>query len=644
MAMQFLRSSTTGSFLKFSLLGLLGLSIVGLVLMDVGQSFTSGVGGTNVAKIENRNIGIREFDQLARMHLARFSVTPQQAYQMGYLNEILANEIRANFVLIEAEKLGINIGKEQIQKKIAEVVAPNVQEGKTPQQTLDDLLRAQNLKEEDFIKGVKRELTADILTSAVQSGIHGAPATLARDLYEFQNQTRDVQIILFPDSEIKDIATPADEQLKKIYEAQKETTYAIPEYRTLRLAVLNDENIDKDIEITDEMIKASYEENIENFKVGERHVITQAIAQSEEQAQKIYDLVIKDGKTIKAAAQAVMGKDTQYFEKIPFEVERVLPMLSTALEGKKIGDIIEPVQTPLGFQIIKLEGMLPPTTRPLEEVSKNIKNELLLSKHNDALFDLSSVFDDLLSSNTPLDEVTKEVPLTIFEIPAVTIEGKDKDDKNPFEQAGANIDKEKAVLLETAFSLQKGENSHVIELPSGAFVAIYLDGIEEKSSKPFDAVKADITERYTKDLQKAENENRVSAMAEEIKAGKVTFKDIAARENKFLKDIKGIRILGVLESPLTEDVRPLIFKTRIGESFSAPVVDGQVLALVNGYSLPVDNEATKAAIDMIQNQANSEARDEAFIMYLEGLSKKYTASINDALLKQVYGKTQDTEE
>lgn len=644
MAMQFLRNSAAGSFLKFILLGLLGLAVGGLVLIDVGQSFTSGVGGTNVAKVENRTIDIREFDQLARMHLARFGMTPQQAYQIGYLDEILANEIRANFVLIEAEKLGINVGKDQIQKKIAEVVAPNVKEGKTLQQTLDDLLRTQNLKEQDFINGVKRELTADILTAAVQAGAHGAPDSLARDLYEFQNQTRDVQIIVFPDSDIKSIVPPTDEQLKKIYEAQKDTTYAIPEYRKLRLAVLDDENIGKDIEITDDMIKSSYEENIENFKIGERHVITQAVAQNKEQAQEIYDLVTGKGSTLKDAAQAVLGEDAQYFEKIPFEVDRVLPMLSTALEGKKIGDITEPVQTPLGFQVIKLEGILPPTTRTLEEASKNIKNELLLSKRNDAIYDMSATFDDLIASNTPVNEIAKEVPLKVFEIPAVSLDGKDKDGSNPFEMAGANIDKDKGILIESAFSLQKGESSHVIELPSGVFATVYLDDIEPKTSKPFDSVKDDVKTSYIKDLQKAENQNAVSKMAEEIKSGKITLKNIAARENKFLKDIKGVRVMGALESPLTEEIRPQIFKTGIGESFFARIPDGQALVHVTSYSLPNDNEVTTAALDMIREQANREVRDEAFIMYLEGLSKKYSARINDNLLKQIYGKAQDTGE
>ena len=52
---------SSGGFLKYILFGILGMSVGGLVVMDVTGVFnTGGIGGTDVAKVEGRTISIQE--------------------------------------------------------------------------------------------------------------------------------------------------------------------------------------------------------------------------------------------------------------------------------------------------------------------------------------------------------------------------------------------------------------------------------------------------------------------------------------------------------------------------------------------------------------------------------------------------------
>jgi len=81
MVMRSLRDGASGGFMKYILFGILGMSVGGLVVMDVrGVLGGGGVGASDVAKVENHTINIRDFDRTLRRSLSRYRTTPEQAY------------------------------------------------------------------------------------------------------------------------------------------------------------------------------------------------------------------------------------------------------------------------------------------------------------------------------------------------------------------------------------------------------------------------------------------------------------------------------------------------------------------------------------------------------------------------------------
>ena len=235
--MKSMRGGKVGGFLKYVIFGLLGMAVGGLVLSG---SFSSGsVGGNDVARIEDKTITIRQFDITLRRTLTRYNMSTQQAYKIGMAEDVLSGEIRSYFMLKEAENLGIEIDKKQLAKRIAQVIAPHRQEGQTLQNALEEILRRQGMNEKDFVSGIKREVSGDIISTAIQAGFTPATDLLAKDLYAFQTQTRDVDLILFKDSEIKDIPEAETEELERLYESTKFAQYEIPEYRSVNIAIFD---------------------------------------------------------------------------------------------------------------------------------------------------------------------------------------------------------------------------------------------------------------------------------------------------------------------------------------------------------------------------------------------------------------------
>lgn len=639
MVMQSMRRGAFGSVLKFVLFGLLVLAVAGLVLMDVNGVFRKGgVSNSDVVRVDDEEISLQKFDKILRRALARIGLTPQQAYQVGYVDDVLTSEIRALYVMLESERLGLYVGPELVRRKIAEIVAPMVEEGGTLQGTFEQILVSQGLTETDFIEGIRREMTGDVLIEATGSGFFDVSGDLARDLFLFQNQTRDIRIVSFPDTDIQDIEPANDEQLQRIYEAQKNTTFAVPEYRHLRIAVIDSSDVGKSIDITEDAEREYYEANSALYQIPQQHVFEQAIVKTEEDAQKLYGFASEEGVTLEGAVKKMSDENITYTPPLPFELDIMPENIRQPVTDGKVGDLIGPVKTALGYHVIHLTGINEPRLQSFEEVKQTIHNELVYIQTNDRLYDLSTVFDDLLAGGASLEESGQEVPLKVIDISNTDHFGLGKDGNNIFESYGPNQDKDREIILESAFELQQGEISRVLELPSGTFAAIELADVEEKASKPFEDVKQQIADQYIADQQRIENTRRVAGVLEMLQSGSTTFDVMAKTQNKDIGSFTNLKVSGEFPPPFTNETRPLIFQQPVGGVVSVPFEGGSALIEVSAAHLPeVTSEIEEKLLPQLNVEVIRELRQEAFIMYLEELNKHYKAEINQVLLSKAYG-------
>ena len=635
MVMKSLRDGAAGGLLKYILFTILGMAVGGLVLSELSGT-NGGVSSNDVAKIEGKTIGIRQFDRTLRRALSRYNMSPEQAYQIGLTRDILASEIRSYFLQVEAENIGVEIDKDHIAKNVAEVVKPNVQDGQSLQETLEDLLRRQGMSEKEFVNGIKRELSGNILMDAVKNSFTPPNDLLAKELYTFQTQTRDIDLILFPDSEIDSVEPATEEQLERLYESTKSFKYKIPEYRSAKIAVFDIAELKTTFSATTEEIKAAYEDNIENFAIGEQFILSQALVKDEKQAAAIYALV-KEGKDLKTATIEITKKESAYLENISFETDLMLPALRDALKDRNIGQVLPPVKTTLGHHVVKLVNIIPPSTKPFETVKEDVRKEVLEAKKADYLYGIAEQFDTLLSDETPFEDIAKELDITISSIPSIDATGLNEKGEDGLEIFSAQ---DKPMIAEMIFELEENTPSPLLEL-EGKFVAFMLKSRKESTFQPFETVKKELAEQFIADQRRVENGRRMKKYLAELETKGSTLETIAAENKKEIKTISKITIDGDIEAPLNADIRPLIFKTPLNEH-EALTLDGQsALIKISGYGFPDMGEEGAKNIEDIKTRLDTESADEAFLMYLHALSEKYDATINDRLLKRVYNKQDD---
>ncbi|MBI1301168.1 MAG: hypothetical protein GC137_05850 [Alphaproteobacteria bacterium] len=637
MVMQSMRKGAEKGLFKYVFLGLLGMAVGGLAIIGIGDSFSGGSGSSNdVIKVAGKSVGIRQFDYALRRVTSRYNMSPQQAFALGLTQEVLGTEIRSTQIHVMAERMGIKVPKEVMVDNTAEIIAPYIQEGQTLNETLQQLLRTQGVTERDFLYALEREIAGGIVVDALRDGVAPNIDALAEELYVFQTQSRDIEILVFEDSEIKDFAEPTDIQLQNLYNALKGQKYSIPEYRSAEIAFIKPEDIRFDVSVTEEEMREAYDDNTENFVVGERYVMTQLVIEDKETADKVY-AAVQEGKTLEQARGQIMGVGGRYLDKVPFEVGNMLPAIADVVSEFEIGKTSEPIDTQLGFHIVRLEAILPEETQAFEAVRSKIEKDLIELKKADLLYEITLQIDKSLQEGATAKDIAEKVDIDfkLSSIPLIDKSGNDKNGKSSLEDFEA-LDQE--AIAQTIFEIDGLENaSYFQELPSGTMMAFTLTKIEEESFKPYEEVKGDIQKQFILDQQRAANRELVRKLSAEIETGGTSFDGVQKEYNKKPIKISGITINGSLQPPLNETARATIFRVA-PEGVDYLLLEGKSgLMKVTGYSLPEIDESALSAIETIQAQIQEEAKQEAMILFFQSLNEQYPARINQALLDRVYG-------
>lgn len=634
MVMQAMHSGRGSKVIKGVFFALLVLATAGLVLTDVGGFFRGGVGSNDVAKVGDETITIVEFDRTARRALARLNMTPQQAYQMGYMDQLLNSEIQRSLFKQIADDQGVKVSRDEVAKQIDSMISPMVQDGQDKQQVLNDVLRGQGFTENEFVSNVSAEAASGILRKALENKFIGQNDALAIDLYNYQKEARDIEFLTFVNTDVTDIEEPSDEQLEQLYESMK-PSFSIPENRDITVGVLNIDSLEKTIEITDEQIKAIYDEEIESYKVPEQRIFRQAIVSEQQQAQEILQAV-KDGSSLKEAVKKVTDDeigfiDDQAFEKdgLPEDISNIVFVDAEASANKTY----EPIQSPLGWHVLQLVEINPPRTKPFTEVKDGLRQELLANELADQRYDLIAEVEDLLASGAGLDEVKNTVPFEQIEFEGVTSQGAFASTHHPLDQFG----EDQQIITDLAFEFYEGETSPITELSDDRLVFVKINKVNPRSFKPFEDLKDDLKSRWIKDQQRLNNQNNVSDLLNTAVTEGKTLKQLSEETNKNIKTMDNIDRSGTLSLPLTSKSLPIIFNSDANELIIFDIENGYAIGHITSIDFPDSPEEAKQDITNIKDNLEKTSPNESLGVYFENMRDDYSVKVNNSVLDRVYG-------
>jgi peptidyl-prolyl cis-trans isomerase D len=545
---------------------------------------------------------------------------------LGLIDQILRSEIQNRILTREAYNLGIQVDDETVMKQIAELAAPLARDGQSKAEALQQVLRTQGISEAEFVNSIRQEMGNTLFRNAVFSGAKSISKEEAEALYQFRNEERVFEGFILSNDSVADIEEPTEENLQKYYEANR-GEFAIPETRSITIATLKQEMLEDRIDITEDELREVYEDNIAAYEQPEKRKLQQAILNTQTDAQDVFKRVEK-GASLEKAVKAVTGKESAYLGENDFRKEGLLEDIATPVfEGKK-GDVIGPIQTALGWHVIKLVGIIEPQTESFESVKQKLRDEMLQDRLADDLIDTANMIDDRLASGEALETVVEEVGLTTEKIQSFNQAGTTMVGKDLFKA----YEGDKAQILENAFDYDAGETSPIIELQDGRFITVRVDVVEPLEYTPFEEVKRTLEKRWIAEQKALTNRARA---AEALNANK-ELKELAKEYKTSVKTYSKLKRVRDVKPPLTPQALNQIFETPQGSVVKLDIENGFMIGRVADVTLPDIKEAEKE-IEEIQNETAQALPQEIFAQYINFLSDKYQVKVNNRVLEAVYG-------
>lgn len=352
----------------------------------------------DAAKVDGRAITVQEVDNVVRDQTERMrqmlgnNYDPRMFEGAAARQSVLDQLILQRVVADATAKKNLTVSNEQLRQAIEAIPAIaqlRGPDGKFDEKAYIQLLAQQGMTPEQLDARMRFELATQQLGGAVGTTAF-VPKSLLDRLIAIRDQQRDVQALVIKPADFTSKVTPDAAALKAYYEAHL-SAYTTPEQAKVEYVVLSGDAMAASQAVTPEELKSYYDSNAQRFRTEEQrrasHILITVPKDAKDadrkaakdKAEKLLEDVRKHPETFADVAKknsqdpgsAEKGGDLGFMGRgalvKPFE---------DAMYALKDGQISDLVETDYGYHIIKLTGIKPAATQPLDEVRPELEAEL----------------------------------------------------------------------------------------------------------------------------------------------------------------------------------------------------------------------------------------------------------------------------
>jgi len=353
-----------------------------------GSAYWSGE-ANKVAKIDRYIITQQQFakaySDALRLYQARLgdAFTPEVLAQLDLKKTVLDQMINDYIVNDEARKLGVSVSDEELQEAIRTFPAFQ-QNGQFSLDSYKRLLQYQRMTPAEFEEQQRKAFFQQRVYSMITENIIVSPQEVEA-YYQYQNDSFNLHYLSVDAQSFSKDAVVGDEEAAAYYETNKER-YKIAPRIVLTAVLFPVERYFDEAAVSVDEARDYYDSHRQEFaeeaKIHGRHILIRVpqdadqttIDKKRAAAQKIYDQVKAGGNFAELAKKYSEDPGTSAAGgDIGTVPQSSLPAsMAEAFSGMKHGEVRGPVQTALGFHVLKLEKKSEAKQRSFEEVSASI--------------------------------------------------------------------------------------------------------------------------------------------------------------------------------------------------------------------------------------------------------------------------------
>lgn len=374
------------------------------------------------------------------------------------------------------------------------------------------------------------QLRDQLILSQLQQGVSSSAFITDKQVEEIARlelEKRSFSYVRFLLNDVMKSIQPDDKLVEQYYK-DHQNDFLTDEKVTIEYLELDKADLAKDIKLDDADVKASYEQEIANFKpVAERHAAHILVEAKDDGTEKATletiskrlkagdDFAVLAKKYSSDEGSAAQGGDVGFTSGATFvpEFEAAL----AALENN--GDVSEPIKTEFGYHFIKLLEQRTTSVPAYEQRKADLEKQLRQARSNTVF---SEKLDQLSESTYSADDLAgpaSELGLAVQKTA-------------PFSRQGGLGLAGQQKVIDAAYSselIDSGKNSQVIELSADKAVVLRVVDHNLPKVRELVDVKSDIINKLKSEQASVVLKDKVSGLAARL-AGGEALKSIATNE------------------------------------------------------------------------------------------------------------------
>ena len=624
-----LRNSSKNSFVKITLGSLLTILILSFAMWGtedlIGitnkQNTVASVGKIDVSAKEFYSLYSRQTEEIKK--LLGTSLDIEKGRQFGYVDRALSSLINRALFNNEANELGLSVSDTNVRDKIIKDPAFKDDLGQFSELMFRRLISEAGYSEDTYIVGTRQDLAREQMVETIRSSLK-IPNTIKESLGKYNMEERTVNYLTLK-SENQQHGKISDEQLVNFFEENK-NIFKTNEYRNVKTLLLDAKKYAQNIIVTEDEIKLLYEERKESLIKPERRYLKQILVDTNEKAKVLYEK-IQSGQDFSVVAlkdedlkeaDIDLGWNTK--DELPEDiVEKVFSL--------KKNIISKPIKSSFGWHLIKVFDIEKRQELTFTDVRNVIKNELLIEKGKDAVYDLQDDIEDFLASGDSLEEISEKLDVKLISAEAIDSDGKNLNGQK-------NSDFQDTRILRTIFGQKENEEGNIIDIDKDEGLAISIvEKIIPSRLMDFNEAKTLVRESV---VRKKKFKN-TQFLSKKIKNEILNTGNIETVAKKYNLEIRGVAPFTRIAPDDSQLPLPLIselFKEKINgvvnyDKGEDEVIIAQIANINNSYG---KNEKD---LKSFTSKIEEDMSIDLLAQFSEILRKKYKISINDDVINQL---------
>tara|TARA_B100000989_G_scaffold298983_1_gene291629 strand:+ start:5068 stop:6849 length:1782 start_codon:yes stop_codon:yes gene_type:complete len=585
---------------------------------------------TTVASVGQLDISAREFLSLYTRQteeirkLLGTSLNIDKGRQFGYVDRALSSLVNRALFNNQAIDLGLSVSDVNVRDRIIKDDSFKDDLGQFSELMFRQLISESGYTEDSYVEGTRQDLARDQMVETIRSSFI-LPKIISNSIGEYNLEERSINFITVKSKDQK-FNKPTEESIKLYYDENNED-FKSPEFREVETLLLDANEFAKNTTVTNEEIELLYEERKESLIKPERRYLKQILVSDAQKAKDVIDKLKDNKNDFSITAKNLTGLEEDDID-LGWNTRDELPedIVDQVFSLKK-DSISQAIESSFGFHIFLTVDVEERKELSYQDVEDNFRNELLIEKAKDAVYELQDEIEDSLSGGETLKEISEKLEVQLITAQAIDSKGFNLD-------GSKNQEFQDERILRAVFNQKENEEGNLIDIDkdNGLAISIVTKIYPPKIIK-FNKAKSKVEKKLIERSQYEYALSKANKIKDEINTG-TKIEKISSRYN--LK-IRGVAPFNRIQPDTSEVPLPLvskIFETKINNAVThsineEEIIIAQVAEIINAYGN--DKEGLKSFNERIEDDMSVDLLSQ----FSEILRKKYKISINDDVINQL---------